>query len=119
MECVPIELEMPDGYKRNVDVCRDAKLPRNIKGTTNKKDKILISRYLDDLHELGISDPERYVLIHECFHILHPEKSEYEIRRLADKEYEWQTGEKIDTTTYFNFLEHIRKTESATRDYIV
>lgn len=119
MECRQIELEMPEGYTRNVDVCTDANLPNNIKGMTDKRNKIFINKYLDDLHNLGISDPETYVLIHECFHIIYPEKSEHEIRVMADEEYEWQKGEKIDTTGYFSFLDNIKKTESATKAYIV
>lgn len=112
MECRQYEIGF-DGYRKLVDVCKDADLPPYIKGATNKTDKIWINKYLDDLHDIGISDPETYVLIHECFHILHPEKSEYEIRRLSDEEYEYQTGEKIDTTSFFE------KIDSKTRGYIV
>lgn len=112
MYCVPVEIEMPDGYKRNVDLCRDADLPRNIKGVTNKKDKILISKYLDDLYDLGISEPETYVLIHEANHILHPEMSEYQIRKKSDVDYKAITGEKIDTAGYFRFVEQVKMMES-------
>jgi len=50
-------------------------------------------------------------LIHERNHILHPEESEYEIRRRSDKEYKMITGIKIDTTGYFSYTNK-RKTYS-------
>jgi len=109
MECKQVEVEMPEGYKKDINVCTGIPMPRNIKGMTNKEDLIVISNYLDDL---GISDPELYVFIHELNHIRHPEKSEYEIRKMSDRDYRMITGEETDTTCYFSFLNYIKKLES-------
>ena len=105
MKCKEVELEMPEGYKRDVTVCDDVKLPTHIKGATNKTNLILISEYLDDL---GIPYPELYVWIHESNHVKYPRKSEYEIRRMSDREYERKTGIKIDTTSYFNYIKNLK-----------
>jgi len=106
MECRQIELEMPEGYKKDVTVCKDVDLPSHIKGATNKEDIILISKYLSDL---DVPDPELYVWIHEFNHMLYPEKTEYEIRRISDKEYKMRTGIEIDTTSYFSYANHLEK----------
>ncbi|MFH0929602.1 MAG: hypothetical protein V1818_04630 [Candidatus Aenigmatarchaeota archaeon] len=117
MSCYPAYIEAPDGYTKPVEICTNQNLPKKIKGRTDGY-RIEISKDLDDLYGLGISDPETYVLIHECFHIIHPKKNEYEIRILSDIEYEIQTGERVDTTCYFkhegsssysNFLKEIKK----------
>jgi len=102
MQCEKVEIEMPEGYKKEVIECEDVDLPRNIKGKTNKIDLILIGEYLEDLKEIGISRPKLYVRIHERYHMKHPEKGEYEIREMSDKEYYRLTGESVDTTAYLS-----------------
>jgi hypothetical protein len=102
MQCEKVEIEMPEGYKKEVIECEDVDLPRNIKGETNKIDLILIGKYLEDLKEIGISRPKLFVRIYERYHMKHPEKDEYEIREMTDKEYYRLTGEKVDTTAYLS-----------------
>jgi hypothetical protein len=115
MDCEEIELKMPEGYKKDVTVCRNVDMPPNIKGATNGDDLILISSYLDDL---PVSDPDLYVMIHEANHIYYPDKSEYEIRVLSDKDYHRLTGEKIDTTRYLsNGEEYVRYAERSIRGF--
>lgn len=99
MNCTDIELNMPEGYKKDVTVCRDVDMPPYIKGATNGDDLILISGYLDDLH---VSDPDLYVMIHETNHIYYPDKSEYEIRVISDRDYYRLTGERINTVKYLS-----------------
>jgi len=105
MQCEKVEIEMPEGYKKEVIECEDVDLPRNIKGETNKIDLIFIGKYLEDLKEIGISRPKMYVRIHERYHMKHPEKGEYEIREMSDKEYYRLTGERVDTITYLSSRE--------------
>ena len=107
MECRQVEIDMPEGYKKGVTVCDDVGfLPPNIKGVTNKRNLILISRYL---HDLGIPNPKLYVWIHERNHVRHPEKTEYEIREISDKEYYNRTGIRINTTNDYLFYEKVHK----------
>ncbi len=106
MKCEEIELDMPGGYKKDVTVCRDVNLPPNIKGVTNGDDLILINRYLSDL---GVSDPELYVMIHEANHIYYPRKSEYEIRVISDRDYHRLTRENINTVDYLLTNEDYKK----------
>ena len=103
MNCEEIELSMPGGHKKDVTVCRNVNMPPNIKGATNGDDLILISKYLDDL---PVSDPNLYVVIHETNHIYFPNKSEYEIRVMSDRDYYRLTGESIDTTKYLSNEEY-------------
>jgi len=106
MRCIQTEIPMPGGYKRRVDVCRTSSLPYNVKGATNKRDLILINEYLEDLN---VSDPDLYVWIHERNHMQHPEKGEFKIRRMSDKEYYQKTGERINTALdYLNYLNSSR-----------
>ena len=115
MRCEQVELKMPEGYKRDVTVCYGVKLPRNVKGATNKTNLVLINEYeyLEDLRKLGIRYPLLYVKIHEFNHIRNSEKSEYEIREMSDKDYEDATGEKINTTIgfpdYRNYIKRLEK----------
>ena len=106
MGCTQVEINMPEGYKKKVNVCKTSYLPRNVKGATNKRDLILINEYLDDL---GIKDPELYVWIHERRHMQHPEKGEYKIRLESDEEYYQRTGEKINTAgDYLRYANSMR-----------
>lgn len=99
MDCEEIQLGMPGGYKKDVTVCRNVDMPPNIKGATNCDDLILINSYLDDL---PVSDPDLYVTIHEANHIYYPDKGEYEIRVISDRDYYRLTGEKINTVRYLS-----------------
>ena len=85
-----------EGEVLSIDVLR-APLQPSIKGVTDKRRYIIINEYLDDLRDMGISDPELMVKIHELYHVIHPKDGEYQTRKNADDEYGSITGEEVDT----------------------
>lgn len=126
MKCRPVEIEMPEGYTKEVTECNEVRdMPKNLKGVAvYDRDLILINEDLEDLKKLGISNPELYVSIHEKEHFKHPYltgiRGEYKIRKISDKKYEMETGERIDTAIpyllgifnsfYENFVQNLEKT---------